>query len=242
MQMPENSTIVKSVTVGSTAYGLANTHSDIDTLGVYVAPIDLLLGLNGPSYADNSVVTNDPDRTFHEVGKYMRLALKCNPTILELAFAETVQERRLYLSIPLDLAVDAAIHEKGVRGSYGGYAKQQAERLVRRNAEGRKGFDPDLAKRTAKHGRHCFRLMIQAEELLTTGRITLNVSQHRDEIYSMGELAETDPQAFYEAFEKRDAHLNSLDCVLPTEPNREAVNRHLLTIRHRAEECDLSRL
>lgn len=242
MPMPEGSQIVKAVTVGSTAYGLANSTSDVDTLGVYVAPMNLLLGLDGAKHADNSVVTNDPDCTLHEVGKYMRLALKCNPTILELVFADMVQERRLYLSMPLDLAGDAAIHEKGVRASYGGYAKQQAERLVRRNAEGRKGFDPDLAKRTAKHGRHCFRLMIQAEELLTTGRITLDVSQHRDEIYSMGELAESDPQAFYEAFEKRDDHLNNLDSVLPVEPDRDTVNHHLLTIRHRAEECGLSQL
>lgn len=235
MQMPEGSKVIKAVTVGSTAYGLATASSDVDTLGVYVVPTELLLGLDGHKHADNSVVTNDPDQTLHEAGKFVHLALKCNPTILELIFAPLVQQRDLYFSVSLDLAGQAAIHEKGVRAAYGGYAKQQAERLVKRGAEGRKGFDPDLAKRTAKHGRHCFRLMIQAEELLTTGEITLDVSEHRDEIFSMGELAERDPQAFYEAFEKRDAYLNSLSSVLQAEPNRDKVNHYLLNIRRRAD-------
>lgn len=235
MQMPDGSHIVKSVTVGSTAYGLATTNSDIDTLGVYIVPTELLLGLDGHKHADNSIVTNDPDRTFHEVGKFIRLALKCNPTILELLFAQIIQEENADFSPPLNHAGRAAIHEKGVRAAYGGYAKQQAERLVRRSAEGRKGFDPDLAKRTAKHGRHCFRLMIQAEELLTTGEITLDVSRHRDEIFAMGELAENNPHAFYEAFKKRDAELNRLDSVLPLEPDRRLVNHYLVNMRRKAD-------
>lgn len=235
MQMPEGSRLVKTVTVGSTAYGLATATSDIDTLGVYVVPTELLLGLDGHNHADNSIVSNDPDRTLHEVGKFIHLALKCNPTVLELIFADLVQEENTDFSLPMEYAGRAAIHEKGVRAAYGGYAKQQAERLVRRQDEGRKGFNPDLANRTAKHGRHCFRLMIQAEELLTAGEITLDVSAHRDEIFSMGELAERDPQAFYAAFEKRDAYLNSLDTVLPEEPDRRMVNHYLLTIRRRAD-------
>lgn len=235
MQMPEGSRLIKTVTVGSTAYGLATATSDIDTLGVYIVPTELLLGLDGHKHADNSIVTNDPDRTLHEVGKFVHLALKCNPTVLELIFAELIQEENADFSAPMEFAGRAAIHEKGVRAAYGGYAKQQAERLVRRTDEGRKGSDPDLSNRTAKHGRHCFRLMIQAEQLLTTGEITLDVSQHRDEIFSMGRLAEMNPKAFYAAFEKRNAHLNSLETVLPEEPDRRMVNHYLLTMRRRAD-------
>lgn len=73
--------------VGSTAYGLANPNkSDVDYLGIYLAPRRDVLGLNGGTTVEKSYVTQNPDRTLHEIGKFCRLALKCNPTIIDLLF------------------------------------------------------------------------------------------------------------------------------------------------------------
>jgi len=70
--------------VGSTAYGLATPESDIDKLGIYIQPTEDFYGLKLWTEKDFSIVTTNPDRTLHELGKFCRLALKCNPTITEL--------------------------------------------------------------------------------------------------------------------------------------------------------------
>src|SRR3712207_6802639 len=67
--------------VGSTAYGLAREGSDVDRLGVFVTPTEELFYIAAPR---QTIVTHKPDQTLHEIGKYVSLALKCNPTILEL--------------------------------------------------------------------------------------------------------------------------------------------------------------
>ncbi|MEM7095550.1 MAG: hypothetical protein AAF567_21285 [Actinomycetota bacterium] len=76
---------------------------------------------------------------------------------------------------PLVAIRSRLLGQRTVRASYTGYAVAQARRLANRQAEGRKGFNSDLAKRTAKHARHCFRLMLQAEQLLRTGEVTVDV-------------------------------------------------------------------
>lgn len=215
--------------VGSTAYGLSHPGSDVDRLGVFVADTATILGLDGAKEADRSVVQTNPDVTLHEVGKFFRLCLKGNPTVVELLFADlesssphmdvTRSERRAFLST------------QAVRKAYGGYAVQQAKRLQRRHAEGRVGFSADLAKRTAKHGRHCYRLLLQAQELLATGELSLDVSKHRDEIFAFGELAVDDPDAFASTFDRLLQQVDTVQSVLPDRPDRSSVNDLLVTIR-----------
>ena len=63
--------VLLSGVVGSTAYGLATEDSDVDWLGVYAAPTEKILGLHPPQ---ESIVSTAPDITYHEAGKYCRLA------------------------------------------------------------------------------------------------------------------------------------------------------------------------
>jgi len=69
------SIVLEGIT-GSTAYGLATPDSDVDKHGVYQAPTRAVLGLFPPK---ETVVTNDPDITHHELAKFIRLAAKANP-------------------------------------------------------------------------------------------------------------------------------------------------------------------
>lgn len=65
---------------GSHAYGLATEHSDEDFRGVFLLPYDRLLGLDYlPQISD---ATND--RSYYELGRFMELLAKANPTALEL--------------------------------------------------------------------------------------------------------------------------------------------------------------
>lgn len=221
---------VLSGIVGSTAYGLAGPNSDKDYLGVYVADLDRVLGLEGPQAVQDSRVNKDPDTTWHELGKYLSLALRCNPTVLELLWLPSyelesevgtalVNQRQYFLS------------ENYVRSAYGGYAKQQADRLVQRHKEGKEGFSSDIRKRTAKHARHCARLLHQGAQLLETGEIQINVSEHRDTLFSYGDIAAKDPERFYKIFEYLLAKFNAIESKLPQQPDREKINAFLVKAR-----------
>lgn len=216
--------------MGSTAYGLARPGSDVDQLGVFIAPTEAVLGLSGRSVVDSSHVTHEPDLTLHEVGKYLRLAVKGNPTVLELLFAPEyvvcTEPGRALVGLR-----SAVLSTPAVRNAYGGYARQQAERLQRRHAGGQEGFSSDVRGRTEKHGRHCMRLMLMGEELLATGELTLDVSGHREELFAAGELAGSDPVAFAALFAERDERLQQVSSVLPDHPDLEAVNATLVEIR-----------
>jgi len=80
--IPSGRSIILSGIVGSTAYGLAGPDSDVDRIGIFAAPTVAFHGLVMPA---ESHVTSKPDRTMHEVRKWCRLALGCNPTVMELA-------------------------------------------------------------------------------------------------------------------------------------------------------------
>lgn len=209
--------------VGSHAYGLNHSGSDIDTLGVFAAPPREFWGLTAPR---QTFVQNDPDVTMHEVAKFVSLALKCNPTVLELLWldnyvesdvwgAELVRLRRLFLS------------EDYVRGAFGGYAVQQARRLEARNAEGKEGFSSDVKQRTAKHARHCFRLLRQGAELLATGDMTLRVPDP-DKLFELGELPVPQIVAVFEAEYER---FKAIESVLPAVPARGLIERTLARMR-----------
>lgn len=229
--------------VGSTAYGLATEQSDIDALGIYVAPTSAVLGLSAQSVTTASRVTTEPDRTLHEVGKYAGLALKANPTVLELlwlpSYTTTTPEGEDLIRIR-----DAFLSDAAVRGSYVGYAMGQARRLLnkyeRARASGGDGEggvpeeEADVAARTAKHGRHCLRLLRQAMHLVTKGELLIDVGGIREELFAAGRLAAADPVAFHALFERELATLDATPSVLPAHPDRAAVDRFLVSLR-RAE-------
>lgn len=215
---------------GSTAYGLATEHSDVDRLGIYCVPTEVLFGLSFNIGNASTVLTDPDDVQMHEISKYVSLVLKGNPTVTELLYLDSYEVRDPRIE-PLIAMRGKLLGQRTIRASYSGYAYAQAKRLANRKAEGRKGFNSDLAKRTAKHGRHCFRLMLQAEQLLTEGVISVDVSAHRDELFAIGELAESDVDAFLKRFEQREAELAAVTSDLPEEPDVAAAEAFLTEFR-----------
>lgn len=239
----DRSNVILNAVVGSTAYGMATPMSDKDELGVYVAPLTEVMGLNTQSVvtdSDHKANRPDggPDYTLHEVGKYIGLALKCNPSILELLFLD---EYLIQTELGRYLVANRSdfLSEPAIRGAYGAYAKAQADRLIRRNEEGKAGFSSDVALRTAKHARHCLRLLHQGAQLLRTGTMAVKVGPKvREYLFEAGEAAERNPQAFYtEYFEPVFKGFNEVDSNLPQHPNRDRANQILVMIRTLAEEA-----
>lgn len=216
--------------VGSVAYGLAREHSDEDMLGVFLAPTNEVLGLHGTEAVTRTVVRTDPDITLHELGKYCTLALKGNPTVLELLYCQEYQQTS-ELGEELVAMRDAFLSTSAVRAAYGGYALAQAKRLLRRAEQGSKGFSSTVANRTAKHGRHCYRLLLMGEQLLTTGTLVLDVSEHRDELFQAGEAAAANPDAFMRAVDAKLARLDGLVSVLPDAPDVDRVDEFVVRAR-----------
>ena len=206
--------------VGSTAYGLAGPHSDVDRLGLYAAPTRDFHGLDLPIDRAASVVVHEPaDRTLHEARKFCLLALTVNPTVTELLWLpsyevstplgeELVGIRRAFLSAPR------------VRDAYLGYAGQQFTRLLN------KGADP----RTPKHARHLLRLLHQGEQLYTTGELTVRLADPQ-RYHDFGQAVAADPAAARAALAGSQERFATLTTPLPDEPDRAVVESWLHRVR-----------
>ena len=77
--------------VGSRAHGLDTKDSDYDYRGVYVEPTKKILSL-GYKYKGSHWLEGKEDQTTYEIGHFLHLALKCNPTILEVFMAPIVRD------------------------------------------------------------------------------------------------------------------------------------------------------
>ena len=81
---PGETTLLLGIT-GSNAHGLAGPNSDIDYAGIYGATTREVLGL-GYQQQKATRGGNEPDAQLHEIGKYLGLAIKGNPSVLELLY------------------------------------------------------------------------------------------------------------------------------------------------------------
>lgn len=224
--MKPDNIILEGVT-GSTAYGLATENSDVDIKGVYLLPTSKVLSLNF-NPAKTTKDNTDPDWVYHEIGKFMKLVIGGNPTVSELLWLEDytvlspigkrlVDNRKAFLST------------KAVMNAYRGYAMGQAQSLNRRQAEGKVGYDSALKNRFAKHTRHCFRLLLQARQLLETGELTVRVTpEQREWLFKMGEQS---PETVVDTFITEDKKMEDIISVLPNEPDWSTIGKLLFEIR-----------
>ena len=158
-----DSRLILQGVVGSRAYGTDHAESDTDRLGVWMASNSEVLGLTDISQSYH--FTDPSDLHVHELGRYVSLAMKCNPTVIELLWLDdwetmTVLGQSLVYKRNNFLSVD------GIMKSYGGYATAQFKR--------QKGMEPSDSK--LKMRKHCLRLLYQAIDLLDTGSLTVKLT------------------------------------------------------------------
>ena len=121
--------LIYKVVAGSQAYGLDTPDSDLDVRGVCIPPLRYLLGLS--SFEQFEQQDESGDTVFYALVKFVRLALDCNPNIIELLHTDPrhilyindygqslVEHRQLFLS-------------KQVRYTFAGYAISQLQRIER---------------------------------------------------------------------------------------------------------------
>lgn len=222
---PDN-IILEGIT-GSRAYGLDTEHSDTDIKGVYLLPTKTILSIG----FDTQHTTKDhvdPDWVYHEVGKFMKLVMSGNPTVTELLYLDDYT----YLSPIGKLLIenrDAFLSTKSIMDAYRGYAFSQAKRLNNRTEQGLDGYDSALKNRFAKHTRHCFRLLMQARQLLETGTLDVKVTQEqREYLFAMGEKSADEVVS---EFMRQDSEFDTIKSALPDKLDVKKLNDLLYKIR-----------
>jgi predicted nucleotidyltransferase len=211
-------TILQAVT-GSHAYGLNHADSDTDRMSIFVAPTVEVAGLHWSS-KDESWSDAGPtgdDNTGHEIGKYLRLVLKSNPTLIELMF---MPEYEILDETGQGLVAlrDKVLYTEGVRNAYYGYAKAQAERVKR-----------EYPNHKPKMARHCARISTQGWELLTTG--STNVRVPNPDLYF--KIEELDQDQLFEVLDESVEAINTAPSVLPDKPDTHAVANFLKEVRRK---------
>lgn len=162
---------ILKVLVGSRAHGLDTEQSDYDYRGVFVQPTTQILSLLGhvqtTSWIEDKHQGNHKkeDDTGWEIGHFLKLALQCNPTILETFTAPVVE------STPDGEALRAlfpAIWDPvRVRDAFVGYGLNQRKKML-------DGKD----KRPAKYACAYLRTLVQAQILLTHGTLIVDMRTH----------------------------------------------------------------
>lgn len=220
-------TILQGI-VGSTAYGLATPSSDVDRMGVFIAPTAQIVSFHPPQ---QSVVTNNPDITRHEVGKFLSLVLRCNPSVTELLWlggdAASYEELDAPWGYDLIYMRKDFLSATLVKNAYLGYATQQFKKLLSR---GDGTFGPDLAKRTEKHARHLRRLVEQGYEVYTTGNLAVKVADP-EAIHEFGRRVKENPEAAIAYMARAEAQFADVKSCLPEHPNEEKAERWLVHLR-----------
>lgn len=157
--------------VGSTAYGLASASSDIDRRGFYVPPAHLQWSLAGlPEQLEN-----DNEEVYWEIEKFLRLALKANPNVLECLYSPLVEHAD---SIAAELLSMREIFlSQHVHRTYNSYVMSQFKKLER-----------DLRNQGQfrwKHVMHLIRLLLSGIVILKEGFVPLRVDEFRDRLLAI---------------------------------------------------------
>jgi predicted nucleotidyltransferase len=116
--------IIYRCVVGSRAYGLDNDESDTDRRGIYLAPADLQWSLFG---APEQFEDNATQSCYWELQKFLTMALKANPNILECLYSPMVEK-----ATPLGeelLAIREAFLSQMIFQTFNGYAMSQFKKI-----------------------------------------------------------------------------------------------------------------
>ena len=247
-EIVERRTLLRGA-VGSTVHGLHHEgQDDRDEMAIFVEPPEFVVGLRlarsgaGWHQFEHYVERTQPegarsgpgdlDLVAYSLRKWLRLALAGNPTVLLLLFSppETLlvcTERGRALR---ELAPAIVSRQAGPR--YVGYMRTQKERLI--GTRGQRNVNrPELVAAhgfDTKYAMHVARLGYQGIELLTTGRLTLPISEPaRSRVMAIrrGDVTFAEALAEIEDVERRLADA-VVESPLPEQPDRARVDRFLV--------------
>jgi hypothetical protein len=219
--------IIYRCVVGSRAYGLDEPGSDTDRRGIYLPPARLHWSLAG---VPEQIERHATQETYWELQKFLTLALKANPNVLECLHTPLV-ERATPLAEEL-LAMRHIFLSKLVYQTYNGYVLSQFKKL-----------EQDLRTRGEirwKHAMHLVRLLLSGITVLQEGVVPLRVEAQREILLAI-RRSEV-PWAEVDAWRRqlhRDFDAAYARTRLPERPDYERADAFLLKARREMARRDL---
>lgn len=211
--------VIYRCVIGSRAYGLDHADSDTDRRGIYLPPAELHWSLYGvPEQLENP----ENQDCYWELQKFLVMALKANPNILECLYSPLV-EHATPLAQEL-LAMREIFLSRIVYQTYNGYVLSQFKKLGQ-----------DLRTKGEvkwKHVMHLIRLLLAGITVLKDGYVPVRVEKHRDDL-----LAIRYGQRKWEDIDRWRLSLHqefdalSESTKLPDRPNYEKANDFLIKAR-----------
>jgi len=216
--------VIYKCVIGSRAYGLEDDHSDTDYRGFYLPPAELHWSLYG---VPEQLECEPTQEAYWEIQKFLILALKANPNVLECLYTPLV-EKATPLAAEL-LAMRSIFLSRLVYQTYNGYVNSQFKKM-----------QSDIRNQGQvkwKHVMHLIRLLISGISVLQNGFVPVRVDDHREELLSIkrGEMP-------WEETEKWRLSLHTdfdkalEQTKLPDRPDYEKANDFLIRARHAALE------
>jgi len=214
--------VIYRCVIGSRAYGLDDDESDTDRRGIYLPPAKLHWSLYGvPGQLENEAT----QEVYWELQKFIVLALKANPNVLECLYSPKVES-----ITPLGeelLSIRDAFLSKLVFQTYSGYVASQFKKMQTdiRN-QGRVKW---------KHVMHLIRLLLSGTHVLQQGFVVVDVGEHRDRLLTIkrGQMPFSEADNWRKELQKKfeSAFQNT---SLPDRPDYERANAFLIDARRRA--------
>lgn len=165
--------VIYRCVVGSRAYGLDRDGSDTDRRGVYLPPADMHWSIWG---VPEQLERDATQEVYWELGKYVRLALKANPNVLETLYTPIVEHATPIAAELRDMR--GAFLSKLVYQTYNGYAMSQFRKM-----------EQDLRNKGAvkhKHAMHLLRLLLSGITALREGHVPVRVDdEHREQLIAV---------------------------------------------------------
>lgn len=215
--------VIYRCVVGSKAYGLSHDDSDTDIRGFYLPPAHLHWSLYG---VPEQLEDPQTDRVFWEIQKFIMLALKANPNILECLYTPLVLDASPLAQRLIDgreMFMCRLIYQ-----TYNGYVLSQFRRLKRhRENHGHIRW---------KHAMHLIRLLIAGTTALQTGEIPVEVpAQYRERLLAIrdGQMSWKDVNAWRKALHD-ELDTAFAETSLPDRPDYERANQFLIDARRSA--------
>ena len=157
--------------VGSTAYGLNIESSDVDRRGYYLPPADLHWSLKG---VPEQLETGE-EECYWEIEKFIRLALKANPNVLECLYSPLIETCSPLAQELVDMR--QAFLSQCFHRTYNSYVLSQFKKIER-----------DLRNQREvrwKHVMHLIRLLLSGIVVLKHGVVPLQVDEYRDRLLAI---------------------------------------------------------
>jgi uncharacterized protein len=211
--------VIYRCVVGSRAFGLDDENSDTDLRGIYLPPADIQWSMYGvPEQLENK----ENEECYWELQKFLVLALKANPNILECLHTPLIEYKN-EIADEL-LSIKHIFFSKLVYQTYNGYVMSQFKKLeqdLRVNGEIR-----------WKHAMHLMRLLLQGIEILREGELIIKVDANRDKLLSIkhGELLWESVNDWRLMLHK-DFENAFAETKLPERPDYEKANSFLVKAR-----------